>query len=109
MKKDESKLIEIENEIFEFYYPGENHTVNNSVVYLHRKNILFGGCMIRALSDQRPGYIKYANMKEWPESVALASEKFSKSIVIIPGHGFEGDTSLIHHTIDTLDIWNNNN
>lgn len=109
LKKNESKLIEIENEVFEFYYPGETHTVDNSVVYLHEKNLLFGGCMIRALSDQRPGYIKYANMKEWPVSVAFVSEKFSKSIVIIPGHGFEGDTRLIHHTKDILDLWNNNN
>lgn len=109
LKKDESKLIEIENEKFEFYYPGESHTVDNSVVYLHGKNILFGGCMIRALSDHRPGYIKYANMKEWPVSVEFVAEKFSKSKVVIPGHGFEGDFSLIQHTIDILDIWNENN
>ena len=64
--------------------------------------------MIRALSDQRPGYIKYANMEEWPVSVALVSEKFSKSFIVIPGHGFEGDVGLIHHTIDILDIWNEN-
>ena len=106
LEKDESKNIEIGGEIFQFYYPGESHTIDNAVVYIHGKMVLFGGCMIRALRDQRPGYIKYANMEEWPISVELVARKFSTAQIVIPGHGFEGDFSLLNHTVKILNDWN---
>lgn len=108
LKTDESQVIEIGNEKFELYFPGESHTVDNSVVYIHGENLLFGGCMIRAMSDQRPGYIAYANMVEWPRSVELVMNQFSQSKIVVPGHGFEGGTDLLPHTIEILELWNAN-
>jgi len=105
----ESKLIEIGKEKFEFYFPGETHTVDNAVVYIHGKKILFGGCMIRALRDKRPGYIKYANMKEWPISVERVAKQFPSAQIVVPGHGFEGGSEMLQHTVTILDNWNNNN
>lgn len=104
--KNESKIIELGTEMFEFYYPGETHTVDNAVVYIHGKKMLFGGCMIRALSDTRPGYIKYANMMEWPVSVEGVAKKFPDAEIVIPGHGFEGDFNLLPHTVMILNAWN---
>lgn len=104
--KNESKKIEIGDETFEFYYPGETHTIDNSVVYIHGKKVLFGGCMIRASADKRPGYINYANMVEWPLSVELVMENFPSTKYVIPGHGFEGDFSLLPHTVEILNDWN---
>jgi len=109
LEKGESKVIKISNEKFEFFYPGESHTVDNSVVYMHNSRVLFGGCMIRALSDDRPGYIKYANMKEWPLSVELVMKHYPNPKIIIPGHGFEGDFQLLQHTVDILYEWNRTN
>lgn len=104
---DMGHSLEIGNLNFELYFPGETHTVDNSVVYVHELDILFGGCMIRALRDQRPGYIKYANMEQWPLSVELVKRRFPKSKIVIPGHGFEGEFELLQHTIDILNAWNN--
>ena len=108
LKKGETKIIEVASEKFEFFYPGESHTVDNAVVFVHKEKILFGGCMIRALSNRRPGYIKYANMIEWPKSVELVKDQFPDCDIIIPGHGFEGDSTLLQHTINILNTWNNN-
>lgn len=105
----ESKLIEIGKEKFEFFFPGETHTVDNAVVYIHGKKVLFGGCMISALRDKRPGYIKYANMKEWPISVERVAEQFPDAQIVVPGHGFEADFELLQHTVSILNSWNENN
>ena len=43
---EEGLLLEKGGETFQVYYPGESHTVDNTVVFLHTKKILFGGCMI---------------------------------------------------------------
>jgi len=108
LKTGERKLIEIGKEKFEFFFPGETHTVDNAVVYIHGKKILFGGCMIRAIRDKRPGYIKYANMKEWPISVDRVAEKFPDALIVVPGHGFEGSFELLQHTVTILNNWNKN-
>ncbi len=65
--------------------------------------------MIRAMQDQRPGFIDYANMVAWPKSVALVQQKFPQSKIIVPGHGFDGNFELIQHTIDILNAWNRDN
>lgn len=104
--KNESKINELGTVMFEFYYPGETHTVDNAVVYIHGEKMLFGGCMIRALSDMRPGYIKYANMMEWPVSVEGVAQRFPDAEIVIPGHGFEGDINLLPHTVMILKAWN---
>jgi metallo-beta-lactamase class B len=109
LKPGESHVIEIGKERFEFYFPGETHTIDNSVVYIHGEKLLFGGCMIRAMADKRPGYIAYANMEEWPLSVERVMNKFPHCKIVVPGHGFEGGPELIPHTIDILKLWNKNN
>ena len=42
------------DEIVEVYFPGESHTIDNTVVYLHKQKILFGGCMIKGLEFNNP-------------------------------------------------------
>ena len=66
---EEGLLLVKGGETFEVYFPGESHTVDNTVVFLHSKKILFGGCMIMSRLHQGPGFSDYANMSEWPESV----------------------------------------
>ncbi len=99
-------LLEIGGETFEVYYPGESHTVDNTVVFLHRKKILFGGCMIMSIRQQRPGFIDHANMTEWPASVKKVKEKFSRCEVVIPGHGSYGNAELLEHTWLILEDFN---
>lgn len=102
----EGLKLTIGNEIFEVYFPGESHTADNTVVYLHHRKILFGGCMIKGTEYNSPGYIKHANMQEWPESVKRVIEKFPGCEVVIPGHGSEGSRELLFHTVEILENWN---
>ena len=99
-------ILKIENEIFEVYFPGESHTKDNTVVYLHNNKLLFGGCMIKGLMYKTPGYTGFANMNEWPGSVARVIERFPDCRIVVPGHGDWGNTELLSHTIDILNSWN---
>lgn len=99
--------LKIGGEIFELFYPGESHTKDNIVVYLRKRKILFGGCMIKGLEFDNPGYTGYANMIEWPKSVEKVMNKFKDAYVVIPGHGTPGGKELLPHTIKVLNDWNN--
>jgi glyoxylase-like metal-dependent hydrolase (beta-lactamase superfamily II) len=79
------------------------------VVYLPKYNLMFGGCMIRALTDAKPGFIGYANMKEWPASVRKVIDKYPDVRMVVPGHGKAGDQCLLTHTVKILDRWNDEN
>ena len=101
--------LKINGETFSVYFPGESHTIDNVVVYLKNKNILFGGCMILSMGHKRPGYIADANLAEWPKSVEKIKDKYSDAKIVIPGHGDWGNNQLISHTIDILNKWNEEN
>lgn len=103
--------LKIGGETFDVYFPGESHTIDNLVVYIESKKVLFGGCMILSMNHKRPGYIADANMAEWPKSVEIVKDKFKDAKIIIPGHGDWGNNQLLSRTIDILNKWNieNNN
>jgi glyoxylase-like metal-dependent hydrolase (beta-lactamase superfamily II) len=90
------------DECFEVYFPGESHTIDNVVVYLHKREVLFGGCMIYATERREKGYIRDANLEEWPQALLDVKARFSGAPVVGPGHGTWGSLSLIDHTIEVL-------
>ena len=94
------------DQVYEVYFPGESHTIDNTVVYLHKQKILFGGCMIKGLEFNNPGFIGYANMTEWPVSVEKVMNKFQDCRIVVPGHGKEGGKELLPHMIKVLNDWN---
>jgi len=100
--------LTINDEIFEVYFPGESHTIDNMVVYIKNKNVLFGGCMVLSLNHRRPGYIADANMIDWPKSVENLREKYKNAKIVIPGHGDWGNIDLLTYTIEILNNWNIN-
>lgn len=101
-KINDGLKFEIGNEIVEIYYPGPGHTKDNIVVYFHRRKILFGGCILKALRWKGLGYTGDADLKEWPNSLKKLLKKFPQSRIVIPGHGAYGDVNLIHHTLKLL-------
>ena len=98
--------LHVNNLTFDVYFPGDSHTKDNLVIYIPEKKILFGGCMILSIMHRRPGYIKDANMTEWPVSVQNVVEKYPDIKTVIPGHGLPGNSDLLYHTIDILNRWN---
>lgn len=105
----EGLKLEFGKETFEVFFPGESHTIDNTVVFLHERKILFGGCMVLSLQHQRPGFIDHANMSEWPISVKRVIRKFPSCKTVIPGHGRHGDASLLDHTVEILERFNMEN
>ena len=100
---DKGLFMEYGGESFEVYFPGESHTIDNTVVYIHSREILFGGCMIYSERRNRLGYVGHANMEDWPGSIQKVSGKFINAEIVIPGHGPEGGIQLLDHTIRVLD------
>ena len=103
---EEGLILKKGGEKIEVFFPGESHTVDNTVVFLHHKRILFGGCMIMSLRHQRTGFIEHANMAEWPLSVKIVGGKFRNSELVIPGHGPAGGPELLEHTWQILEKFN---
>ncbi|MBI9073587.1 MAG: MBL fold metallo-hydrolase [Melioribacteraceae bacterium] len=106
-KLEDGLKLSFSTDTLEVYFPGETHTLDNTVVYLSKEKILFGGCMILAGSRNNPGFIDDANMKEWPLSVKKLKGKFPDCKIVIPGHGSIGGQELLDHTIKVLEKNNN--
>lgn len=101
-KIEEGIFLKIGNLSFDVYFPGETHSPDNLVVYIKECNLLFGGCMVKALSSQNLGFTGDANIAEWPISMKVIQEKYKTAQIVIPHHGMWGDMSLVQHTIDLL-------
>jgi metallo-beta-lactamase class B len=106
---EEGLSLTIGEEKFEVYFPGESHTIDNTVVYIHSRKILFGGCMVFSANRQAPGFIEHANMVDWAGSVEKVAMRFPDADVVVPGHGSAGDLSLLNHTIEVLNRFNESN
>ena len=96
---------EISNNTFEFidgvasvFYPGAGHTEDNIVVWLASEKILFGGCFIKSLQHNNLGYTGDADINEWSNSLQQVINRYPDIKLVVPGHGKNGDVSLLTHT-----------
>ena len=77
---------------------GEGHTVDNSVCYVSGEQVLFGGCLVKAMGADE-GNLEDANPNAWPTTIANVKHRFSNVAYVVPGHGNPGDSSLLNYTI----------
>lgn len=87
----------------ELYFPGPGHSLDNIVVYFNRKQLLFGGCLIKALNAQRLGNVDDGDVAAWPLSVRNVIQRYPAVKTVIPGHGAPGGRSLLLHTVALVD------
>lgn len=80
------------------YYPGAAHTVDNIVVWIPTEKILFAGCMVKELKARNLGNTTHSRLEDWPQTIEHVIAKFGSAVIVIPGHGVPGDTSLLHYT-----------
>ena len=83
-------------------FMGEGHTVDNIIGYFPLENIMFGGCLIKALGDDK-GNITEANVEVWSETVRNIKLKYPNVEKIIVGHGEMGGPELLDYTIDLFE------
>lgn len=90
--------LRIGKQTIENRYFGEGHSKDNIVTWIPAENILFGGCMIKALGADR-GYIGDANLRQWSATVRKVKAAYGKAKFVIPGHGNHGGIALLDYTI----------
>jgi metallo-beta-lactamase class B len=81
----------------ENFFPGEAHTRDNIVSYLPAEQVLFGGCMVKAL-DANKGYLGDANTAAWSATIEKVKATYPHLKWVIPGHGDAGGTDLLDYT-----------
>jgi glyoxylase-like metal-dependent hydrolase (beta-lactamase superfamily II) len=83
-------------------FPGAGHSLDNMIVYLPGKKIIFGGCFVFEMNKKNTGFTADGDIKEWKLNINKLKTDGYK--IIIPGHGLEGGVELIEHTRNVLEI-----
>jgi glyoxylase-like metal-dependent hydrolase (beta-lactamase superfamily II) len=84
----------------ELAFLGAGHTIDNIVVWIPKKKILFGGCLIKSQNAGNLGNTKEADLMSYPVTLKKVREQYSEVKIVIPGHGRPGGIELIDHTIE---------
>ncbi len=78
-------------------FMGAGHSPDNIVTYFANENILFGGCLVKAIGDDQ-GNIQDANLEEWSHTISKIQSSFPGVKIVIPGHGTHGGSELLTYT-----------
>ena len=100
---DRRERLNLGGETFDLLYPGPGHAYDNIVVYLPRRNLLFGGCMVRSAGARDLGPLEDANLRSWPIAVRRVIETYRDTRTLVPGHGAPGGVALLSHTMELLE------
>lgn len=79
-------------------YFGAGHTRDNVVGYFPAGQILFGGCLIKAMGADK-GNLEDADVEAWSPTVARIRKTYPDLRLVIPGHGAVGGPELLDFTI----------
>lgn len=90
----------------ELAYLGGGHTVDNIVVWIPARKILFAGCLVKALNARNIGNTEDADLVNYPITLRKVKERYPDAKIVVPGHGQPGGIGLIDHTIE---LCNNKN
>jgi metallo-beta-lactamase class B VIM len=83
----------------EITFPGAGHAPDNIVVWLRDRQLLFGGCLVRALADRAIPDVPDVSPASWPETAArLVARYGDEARLVVPGHGRIGGAALLTHT-----------
>ncbi len=84
----------------ELFYPGPGHSPDNTIVWLSKEKILFGGCLLKATRWSTLGYLEDAVVESWPASLGALLDRYGDAEIVVPGHGALGDLEVVRHTRD---------
>jgi metallo-beta-lactamase class B len=90
--------LEFGGERIEVLYPGAAHAPDNIVVWFPKRQILFGGCMVKAADANDLGNLADANVESWNSAIALVKARFPGAKLVVPGHGNPGGRDILEHT-----------
>ncbi len=96
---DSALDLDFQGESVQIRYPGGGHTIDNIVVWFPNTQILFGGCLVKALSSRNLGNTRNAVVEQWAGSIQWIQSNYPEAEIIVPGHGRSGGPELLDHTI----------
>lgn len=83
----------------ELAFLGGGHTVDNIVVWIPARKILFAGCLVKSINAKNIGNTEDADLVNYPITLKKVKERYSDAKIVVPGHGQPGGLNLIDHTI----------
>lgn len=83
----------------ELRYFGAGHTTDNIIAWLPRQQVLFGGCLIKAMNARSLGNTSEGNLNVYPATLRKVRASYPEAQVVVPGHGAWGPIELIDHTL----------
>jgi metallo-beta-lactamase class B len=98
----ESSRLPLRGVEVELYYFGGGHTRDNIVAWIPRREVLFGGCLVKRKGGSR-GYIAEADLKAWPETLRKLQAAFPQASIVVPGHGPPGSLDYLDYTIELVE------
>jgi metallo-beta-lactamase class B len=78
---------------------GAGHTIDNVVVWIPRRHVLFAGRLIKPLSATSLGNAPSGDLRAYPVTLQAVRKAYPKAEVVVPGHGDSGGLDLIDHTL----------
>ena len=96
----EGLTLDVGGQAVEVYFPGPTHTLDNTVVYFPQRQLLYGGCMVKAMDARNPGFTGDADTAFWPVALERILQRYPKARLVVPGHGTWGNLDLVRHTLD---------
>jgi metallo-beta-lactamase class B len=83
----------------ELAFLGAGHTVDNIVVWIAAKKVLFGGCLVKSLNARHLGNVTEADLTGYRNTVKKVKQRYSQAQIVVPGHGSPGTMDLLEHAI----------
>ncbi len=83
----------------ELAFPGGGHTIDNIVVWIPARKVLFGGCLIKSANAGNLGNTTEGDLAAYPVTLKKVKETYSNARIVVPGHGRPGGMELVDHTI----------
>ncbi len=80
----------------EVFYPGEGHTLDNVVAWIPSDAVLFGGCLLKSITEDDLGYLGDANVGAYAATTENVARAYPRARHAIPGHGTIAGTPLAH-------------
>lgn len=84
---------------FQTFFPGQEHTADNIVLWFEKEKILYGGCLIKSIEDKDLGNLADANVESYAMTIKNVQRKCKKPKWIIPGHDDWTNTNSLEHTL----------
>jgi metallo-beta-lactamase class B len=89
---------------FQTFYPGHGHAPDNIVIWFEKEKILYGGCLIKSVTDKNLGNLGDASVKDYARTVKNVIEKCKNPRYVIPGHNDWRDVQSIKHTLSMAEL-----